>query len=445
MIKKKVIIMGAAGRDFHNFNTVFRDNDSYEVVGFTATQIPSIERRIYPPELAGKLYPKGIPIYPEDELNDLIKKYNVDEVVLAYSDLPYDYVMHRSAIVNAAGADFVLLGPNSTMIRSKKPMIAVCAVRTGCGKSQISRKIFDILTKKGYKVASIRHPMPYDANLTTQINQRFASYEDLNRYKCTIEEREEYEPYIDMGGIVYAGVDYEDILKSAEKEADIIIWDGGNNDFPFYKPDLWITITDPHRAGHEVSYYPGEVNLRSANIVIVNKVNTAKKEDIEIVKNNIKSTNPVAKIIDGISEITVDNPDMIKGKRVLVIEDGPTVTHGGMNYGAGIFAAKENGAAEIIDPRPFAVGSIVDTFNKYKHLSNVLPAMGYGKKQIKELEETINRSNADLIVSGTPIDLNRIVKVNKPIARVRYGVGEKTEKELKKIVDDFLESQGLSN
>jgi len=438
--RKKVIIAGAAGRDFHNFNIVFRDNPDYEVVCFTATQIPSIENRRYPPELSGELYPDGIPIYPEEKLPELIKENDVDMVVLAYSDLSYSYVMERSAIVNAAGADFVLMGPKSTMLKSKKPVIAVTAVRTGCGKSQISRKIFEILSEKGLKVVSIRHPMPYNRDLTTQVMQRFSSYDDLDRYDCTIEEREEYEPYIDMGGVVYAGVDYQKILENAENEADIIIWDGGNNDFPFIKPDLWITVADPHRPGHEISYYPGEVNFRSAHVIIINKANTAKRENIEKIKENAKKINPNAKIIEGISDIIVEKPEKIKGKRVLVIEDGPTTTHGGVGYGAGYIASVENGAKEIIDPRPFAVGSIVETFKKYAHLSKVLPAMGYGKEQIKELEETINRCDADVVVSGTPIDLNRILNVNKPIVRVRYGVGKETEKELRHILDEFLSS-----
>lgn len=435
--KKKVIIMGAAGRDFHNFNVYYRENENYEVVAFTATQIPDIAGRKYPPELSGKLYPNGIPIYPEDDLVKLIKENDIDEVIFAYSDLPYPYVMEKSAMVNAAGADFILLGPKSTMVKSTKPVIAVCAVRTGCGKSQVSREIFEILGKKGIKVASIRHPMPYDKDLTTQICQRFASYEDLDKYNCTIEEREEYEPYVDMGGVIFAGVDYEKILREAEKEADVIIWDGGNNDFSFYKPDLLITIADSHRAGHEIAYYPGEMNVRAADIVIINKVNTADKADIETVRKNVKKINPSAQIIDGISSVIVDDGDRIAGKRVLVIEDGPTVTHGSMKYGAGTVAAKDNNAGEIIDPRSFAVGSITETFNKYNHLTNVLPAMGYGDKQTKELEETINNTDCDIVVSGTPIDLNRVLKSSKPIVRVRYGVGEKTAKELEKIVDDF--------
>jgi predicted GTPase len=435
--KKKVIIMGAAGRDFHNFNVYFRNNPAYEVVAFTATQIPDIAGRNYPPQLSGPHYPKGISIYPEEQISSLIKQHAIDEVVFAYSDLPYPYVMERSAMVNAAGADFVLLGPKSTMIQSSKPLIAVCAVRTGCGKSQISRKLFEILRGKGFRVASIRHPMPYDADLTTQICQRFASYEDLDRYNCTIEEREEYEPYIDMGGVIYAGVDYEQILHKAEQEADVIIWDGGNNDFSFYKPDLLITIADPHRPGHELSYYPGEVNVRAADIVIINKVNTAKKENIETVRSNIQRVNPQATILDGISTVTADKLDSIVGKRVLVIEDGPTVTHGSMRYGAGIVAAKEGKAQEIIDPRPYAVGSINATFNKYRHLQDVLPAMGYGKQQIQELKQTINNADCDLVVSGTPIDLNRVLKPNKPIVRVRYGVGDKTAQDLETIIDEF--------
>jgi len=435
--KKKVIIMGAAGRDFHNFNVYFRENDDYEVVAFTATQIPDIHGRKYPPELSGSLYPNGIPIYAEEKLSSLIREHDIDEVVFAYSDLPYDYVMEKSAIVNAAGADFTLLGPESTMIESSKPLIAVCAVRTGCGKSQVSRKIFEILRKKGLKVASIRHPMPYDPDLTTQIVQRFASYDDLDTYNCTIEEREEYEPYIDMGGVIYAGVDYGKILKQAEQEADVIIWDGGNNDFSFYKPDLLITLADPHRPGHELSYYPGSVNTMMADVILINKVNTAEKENIDQVRKNVQSVNQHAQLINGISEVIVENADTLKGKRVLVIEDGPTVTHGSMQYGAGTVAAQDNNVGEIIDPRPFAVGSIIDTFEKYTHLSKVLPAMGYGKKQMKELEETINNAQVDAVISGTPIDLKRVLDTDKPLVRVRYGVGDKTVKELETIVDSF--------
>ncbi|MFO8077588.1 MAG: cyclic 2,3-diphosphoglycerate synthase [Thermoplasmatota archaeon] len=436
--KKKVIIMGAAGRDFHNFNVYFRENNDYEVVAFTATQIPDIYGRKYPPELSGEQYPDGIPIYAEEDLPNLIKDHHIDEVVFAYSDLPYKYVMEKSALVNAAGADFTLLGPESTMIQSSKPVIAVCAVRTGCGKSQVSRSIFEILQSKGLKVASIRHPMPYDPDLTTQIVQRFASYEDLDTYNCTIEEREEYEPYIDMGGVIYAGVDYGKILAEAEKEADVIIWDGGNNDFSFYKTDLLITLADPHRPGHEISYYPGGVNTAMADVILINKVNTAEQKNIDLVKKNVKSVNAKATIIEGISEVTAEQGEEIKGKKVLVIEDGPTVTHGSMPYGAGTVAAKDNNAGEIVDPRPFAVGSIVETFNKYTHLSSVLPAMGYGKKQMKELEETINNADVDVVVSGTPIDLTRVLDTNKQIIRVRYGVGKKTKEELSRIVDEFI-------
>jgi predicted GTPase len=438
VVKKKVIIMGAAGRDFHNFNVYFKDNNDYDVVAFTATQIPDIHNRIYPPELSGKLYPKGISIYPEKKITKLIKENSIDTVVFAYSDIPNSLVMEKSAIVNAAGADFILMGTENTMIKSKKPVIAVCAVRTGSGKSQVSRKLFEIFKNKGFKAASIRHPMPYDPNLTTQIVQKFASYEDLDKYNTTIEEREEYEPYIDMGGMVFAGVDYEKILREVEKEADVIIWDGGNNDFSFIKPDLLITIADPHRAGHELSYYPGELNARQADIVIINKVNTAQIENVETVENNIKSINPDAKIIKGISSIISDEQNKIKGKKVLIVEDGPTVTHGGMMYGAGKIAAERWGAEEIIDPRPYAVGSIVKTFEKYSHLSNVLPAMGYGKKQIKELEQTINNTDVDIVISGTPIDITRVLKSSKPIVRIRYGVGKNTSKELEQVVNDFI-------
>ncbi|MCD6573720.1 MAG: GTPase, partial [Thermoplasmata archaeon] len=380
-MKKKVVIMGAAGRDFHNFNVVFRDNEEYEVVAFTATQIPNITGRKYPPELAGKLYPDGIPIYDEKDLPEIVKKYGIDEAVFSYSDVSYNEVMHKGAIANAAGADFKLLSPEHTMLKSKKPVIAVCAVRTGCGKSQFSRKIFELLSKKR-KVVAIRHPMPY-GDLAKQRCQRFASYEDLDRHECTIEEREEYEPYIDMGGVVYAGVDYEEILKEAEKEADVIIWDGGNNDYPFYKPDLHIVIADPHRAGHELSYYAGEINLRMADVVIINKIDTAKDEDIKKIEENVRNANPKAKIIKATSPIKIEGD--IKGKRVLVVEDGPTLTHGEMKFGAGTIAAmKEN--AEIIDARKYAVGSIKETFEKYSHLEKILPAMGYGEEQIRDLE-----------------------------------------------------------
>ncbi len=434
-MKKKVVIMGAAGRDFHNFNVVYRDNEDYEVVAFTATQIPNISGRKYPAELAGRLYPNGIPIYDEKDLPDIVKKYDVDEVVFSYSDVSYNYVMGKSAIANVAGADFKLLSPSHTMLKSNKPVIAVCAVRTGCGKSQFSRKIFEILSRK-YRVVAIRHPMPY-GDLAKQKCQRFASYEDLDKHECTIEEREEYEPYIEMGGIVYAGVDYEEILRNAEKEADVIIWDGGNNDYPFYKPDLHITIADPHRAGHELLYYPGEVNLRMADIVIINKVDTAKEENIKKVEENIKKVNPRARIIKASSPIEVEGD--IKGKRVLVVEDGPTLTHGEMPYGAGTIAAQQNGA-EIIDAKKYAVGSIKATFEKYPHLHKILPAMGYGNEQIKELEDTINAADCDVVLAATPINLARLINVNKPVIRVRYGVGKEMEKELEKVLEEFLKN-----
>ncbi len=441
-MKKKVIIMGAAGRDFHNFNTYFRDNENYEVVAFTATQIPNIENRKYPPELAGKLYPNGIPIYPEEELPELIKKYDVDEVVFAYSDVSHEYVMHRASIVNANGPDFVLMGPKHTMLKSKKPVIAVTAVRTGCGKSQTSRKVFRILRDKGLKVVSIRHPMPY-GDLVKQRAQRFASYDDLDKYECTIEEREEYEPYIDMGGVVYAGVDYGEILKQAENEADVIIWDGGNNDIPFYKPDLHIVVVDPHRAGHEIKYHPGETNLRMAHIVIINKEATADRANIDIVRKNIIDVNPNAIVIDAASPLFVDKPEIIRGKSVLAIEDGPTLTHGGMTYGAAVIAAMKYGARELMDAKDYAVGTIVDTYKKYPHIHNYLPAMGYGEKQIKDLEETINNTPCDIVVSGTPIDLNRVVKVNKPIVRVKYDLEEIGKPTLEDVLKDFLKKKNI--
>lgn len=435
--RTRVIIMGAAGRDFHNFNVFFRNNSNYEVVAFTATQIPEIEGRVYPKELAGEYYPEGIPIYSEEELPELIKKYQVKQVILSYSDISYRHVMRKSAVVNAAGADFRLLGTSATMLQSKKPVIAVCAVRTGCGKSQTSRKIFGILRKKGFKVVSIRHPMPYDADLKKQICERFETYEDLDRYNCTIEEREEYEPYLDMNGIVYAGVDYEKILHEAEKEADIIIWDGGNNDFPFIKPDLHITIVDPHRPGHEINYYPGEVNLRVADVVIINKIDTAKKEDIEEVKRNISKCNSQAKVILANSPITVDRPEIIENKNVVVVEDGPTLTHGEMPYGAGYLAAKKFNAL-IVDAKEYATGSIKAIYERYPHLEKILPAMGYGKKQIKELEETISKAAVDAVIIGTPIDLRRVMKIDKPCARVKYELEEIGKPDLEDVIEEFL-------
>ncbi len=433
---KKVIIMGAAGRDFHNFNTYFRDNKDYRVVAFTATQIPDIEGRKYPAELAGKLYPKGIPIYAEAELDDLIAAHKVDDVHFAYSDVSHEYVMHKASQVMAAGANFVLLGPNDTMIKSRKPVISVCAVRTGSGKSQTSRRVAEILQAKGRKVAAIRHPMPY-GDLVKQKVQRFADYADLDKHECTIEEREEYEPHIDKGIIVYAGVDYGAILRQAEKEADVILWDGGNNDFSFYKSDLEIVVADPHRAGHELRYHPGETNFRRAQVIVINKMDTAKQEDIDIVLANIKAVNPKAAVVRANSPTIVKDGGRITGKRVLVIEDGPTLTHGGMKYGAGIVAARKYGAAEIIDPRPFAVGSIKKTFEKYNHLDNVLPAMGYGDKQTRELAQTIEAIDCDLVVSATPIDITRVIKVNKPILRVGYELEEIGKPTLKDLLKKF--------
>lgn len=422
-MRKKVLIMGAAGRDFHNFNVYFRDNEEYEVVAFTATQIPNIEGRVYPPELAGKLYPKGIPIYPESQLSEIIKREKIDKVVFAYSDVPHTYVMNKASEALAAGASFALLGPEETMVESKLPVIAVTAVRTGCGKSQTSRKIVKILREHGKKVAVIRHPMPY-GDLVAQRVQRFATFEDMDRANCTIEEREEYEPHIRNGAVVWAGVDYEAILREAEKEADVILWDGGNNDLPFYKTDLHIVVADPHRPGHELLYHPGEANFRRADVIVINKEETADRAGVQTIWENIKKVNPGAIVIDAASPLFIANGHEITGKRVLVIEDGPTVTHGEMGYGAGFMAAKKYGAAEIISPKPFAVGSIVDTFNKYPHLEDVLPAMGYGKQQIKELEETINRSDAELVVIATPIDLGRLMKINKKSVRVLYELQE---------------------
>lgn len=437
-LRKKVLIMGAAGRDFHNFNVYYRDNPDYEVVCFTATQIPDIEGRLYPKELAGELYPNGIPIESEANLVNLIKENNIDEVVLSYSDLPFSYVMEKASLVLASGADFKLLGPNNSMLKSKKPIISICAVRTGSGKSQTTRRVLDILKNKGLKVVSIRHPMPY-GNLVKQKVQRFATYEDLDKHECTIEEREEYEPHIDRNSVIYAGVDYEEILRQAEEEnPDVILWDGGNNDFSFYKPDLSIVVVDPHRAGHEVSYFPGMTNLIMADVLVINKEETATLEGIEKVRANIEKWNPNATVIDAASPLFVKNPSIIRGKRCLVIEDGPTLTHGEMTYGAGFIAAKKFGASEIIDPRPYAVGSIVNTYKKYTHLDKILPAMGYGKKQIKELEESINKSDAEVVVIGTPIDLTRIMNIKKPTVRVTYELQEIGKPNLEEVLSDFL-------
>jgi predicted GTPase len=415
--------MGAAGRDFHNFNTFFRNNDHYRVVAFTATQIPDIEGRKYPPELAGEKYPDGIPIYGEDRLNELIKELKVDEVFFSYSDVPHVYVMNKAADVMQAGASFFLLGPNDTMIKSTKPVVSVCAVRTGCGKSQTTRRVADILQEMGYKVAAIRHPMPY-GNLVKQKVQKFESIADLKKHDCTIEEMEEYEPHINRGVTVFAGVDYEAIIREAEKCADIILWDGGNNDFPFYHSDLEIVVADPHRPGHSLEYYPGEVNLKRADVVVINKIDTADLENILEVRENIRAVNPRAAVVDAASPIFVQNFDQITGKRVLVVEDGPTLTHGEMEYGAGVMAAYRFGACELVDPREYAVGSIKETYEKYPDIGILLPAMGYGTKQMKDLEETINRVEADLVIIATPIDLGRIVKFNKPAVRVEYELQE---------------------
>ncbi|MDP8012215.1 MAG: cyclic 2,3-diphosphoglycerate synthase [Thermoplasmata archaeon] len=434
---KNVIIMGAAGRDFHNFNVYYRDNNDYKVVAFTATQIPNIENRKYPKELAGKLYPDGIPIYPEEELPELIKKLKADEVVFSYSDVSHEYVMHKASIAIANGADFKLLGANSTMLKSKKPVISICAVRTGSGKSQTTRKVSEILKKMGKKVVVIRHPMPY-GDLVKQKVQRFETFEDLDRHECTIEEREEYEPHIKNGTVVYAGVDYEAILREAEKEADIILWDGGNNDIPFYKPDLHIVVADPHRAGHEMKYHPGESNLRMADVIIINKEETAPKEGIDIIREHIAEVNPKAIVIDAASPFFIENPEMIRGKKVLAIEDGPTLTHGEMSYGAAVLAAKKFGAAELVDAKPYAVGTLIETFNKYKQIHNYLPAMGYGEQQVKDLEKTINNTPADVVVSATPIDLTRVMKIKKPIVRVRYELDEIGKPDLEDILKNFI-------
>src|SRR5574338_1543719 len=419
----KTIIMGAAGRDFHNFNTFFRGNKDYEVVAFTATQIPDIEGRQYPKELAGDLYPAGIPIHAEEELVDLIRKHNVEQVVFAYSDVPHEVVMHKASIVNAAGADFRLMGTRTTQVKSTKPVISVCAVRTGSGKSQTTRRVAQILRGMGYKVAAIRHPMPY-GDLAKQAVQRFADYSDLDKHECTIEEREEYEPHLDNHVIVYAGVDYEAILRQAEQEVDIVLWDGGNNDFPFYVSDLQIVVADPHRPGHEVSYYPGETNVRSADVFVINKVDTADPEKVIAVRENLRKLNPKAIQIEAASPLFVDDPEAIRGKRVLVVEDGPTLTHGEMAYGAGYVAARRFGAREIVDPRPFAVKSIAATYQKYPKTGPILPAMGYGDAQMRDLEETINKSDVDMVVVGTPIDLTRVIKITKPYQRVRYELQE---------------------
>ncbi|CCQ91026.1 conserved hypothetical protein, GTPase-like [Nitrospina gracilis 3/211] len=435
--KTRVIIMGAAGRDFHNFNVFFRANPAYEVVAFTATQIPGIEDKCYPPGLSGKLYPKGIPILPEEKLTDLIDQHHVDRVVFAYSDVRHEHVMHRASDALAAGADFWLMGPGSTMLTSSRKIISVCAVRTGCGKSQTSRKIVRLLKERGKRVVAIRHAMPY-GDLEKQKVQRFACLEDLIQHECTIEEMEEYEPYLDLGAVVYAGVDYEAILRQAEKESEMILWDGGNNDFAFYLPDLEIVVADPHRTGHEMQYHPGEVNLKRADVVILNKLDSAEETAIRQLRKSIATHNPGAEIIEADSLITVEGNVSMDGKRVLVVEDGPTLTHGEMKYGAGTLAAQRQGAREIVDPRPWAQGTIRATFKRYPGIGALLPAMGYGPQQIRDLERTINSVECDLVVIGTPIDLTRIVRIEKPAVRVRYDLAERGTPNLETVLDRFL-------
>jgi predicted GTPase len=446
MTRKNIIIIGAAGRDFHNFNTYFRDNEEYNVVAFTAAQIPDIDDRKYPAGLAGSLYPNGIPIFSEDQLPSLIEELQVKTCVFSYSDLRYEKVMAISAVVNAAGANFTLLGTNDTMIPGKKPVIAVCAVRTGCGKSQTSRRVIELLMEKGLKVVAIRHPMPY-GDLMAQKVQRFATIEDLNHHKCTIEEMEEYEPHVVRGNVIYAGVDYEAILRAAEEDpdgCDVILWDGGNNDFPFYKPDLTIGVVDPHRAGHELSYYPGEVVLRISDVVVINKMDSAPPEGIQIVRESIEKVNPSATVIDGASPIRVDDPEVIRGKRVLVVEDGPTLTHGEMKLGAGVIAARKYGAASLVDPRPFTVGKLTDTFKIYPQIGTLLPAMGYGQEQLKDLETTINHSDCDSVIIGTPIDLNRLIDIKKPNTRVYYDLQEIGEPNLEGVLNEFVQKHKLA-
>lgn len=445
MKKRNVIIIGAAGRDFHNFNTYFRDNDAYNVVAFTAAQIPDIDGRKYPAQLAGKLYPNGIPIYAQDELTDLIRKFDVDLCVFAYSDVNYDQVMGVGAIVNAAGADFALLGPKDTQIKSSKPVISVCAVRTGCGKSQTSRRVIEYLMSKGLKVVAARHPMPY-GDLVKQECMRFATVDDLKKNNCTVEEMEEYEPHVIRGNVIYSGVDYEKILRAMEKDSggcDVVIWDGGNNDFPFFVSDLQIVVVDPHRPGHELRYYPGEATLRMADVAVINKIDTADYANIQTVRQNIAKVNPGAAVVDAASTIKVDDPAVIAGKRVLVVEDGPTLTHGQMTIGAGTVAAERYGAKELVDPRPWAVGKIAETFRIYPKIGTLLPAMGYGEEQLKDLEKTINAVDCDSVVIATPIDLNRIIKINKPNTRVYYDLQEIGEPTLATFLDKFIIEHNL--
>jgi len=445
MVRKNVVIIGAAGRDFHNFNICFRDNDSYNVVAFTAAQIPDIDGRRYPADLAGKLYPKGIPVFAEENLPGIIRKHKVDQCIFSYSDVTYNKVMSVGAIVNSAGADFVLLGPDATMVKSTKPLIAVGAVRTGCGKSQTSRKVIALLMAKGLKVVAVRHPMPY-GNLSEQKVQRFATLKDLEKHKCTVEEMEEYEPHVVRGNVIYAGVDYEAILRKAEKDpsgCDVVVWDGGNNDFPFYKPDLMITVTDPHRAGHELRYYPGEVTLRIADVVVINKIDSADPDSIDIVRESIEKVNPKVTVIDAASPIKVDDPSVIRGKNVLVVEDGPTLTHGEMKLGAGIMAARKFGAAGIIDPRPFVVGKLKETFSLYPGIGTLLPAMGYGEQQLRDLEKSINNTKCDSVIVATPVDLQRIINIKKPATRVYYELQEIGDPTLSQILDEFVAKNKL--
>jgi len=444
-MSKNVIIIGAAGRDFHNFNTYFRGNSDYNVVAFTAAQIPDIDGRKYPTELAGELYPEGIPIYDEKNLENLIQELNVDDCVFSYSDLPYEKVMHKSALVNAAGANFILLGPKETMVKSTKPVISVVATRTGCGKSQTSRKVIEYLMEKGLKVIAIRHPMPY-GDLVAQKVQRFAEVSDLEKHKCTIEEMEEYEPHIVRGNIIYAGVDYEAIVRAAENDpdgCDVILWDGGNNDFSFYNSDLTITVADPHRPGHELTYYPGEVNMRLADAIVINKMDSASPEGIQIVRESIEKVNPNAVVIDGASPIKVDDPSLIRGKKVLIVEDGPTLTHGEMKLGAGTIAARKYGAAEYVDPRPYTVGKLSETFKIYPNIGTLLPAMGYGEEQLRDLETTINNTECDSVIIGTPIDLTRIINIKKPHTRVYYDLQEIGEPTMDGILNDFVKKFDL--
>ena len=445
MSKKNVIIIGAAGRDFHNFNTYYRNNDAYNVVAFTAAQIPDIEGRKYPAELAGSLYPQGIPIYAEEDLSKLIKELEVDDCVFAYSDVPYQHVMSVGALVNAAGANFIQLGPKDTQVKSTKPVISVGAVRTGCGKSQTSRRIIEILMAKGLKVVAIRHPMPY-GDIAAQKVQRYAELSDLDKYNCTVEEMEEYEPHVVRGNVIYAGVDYEAIVRAAEEDpsgCDIILWDGGNNDFPFYKSDLHVTVVDPHRAGHELTYYPGNVTLRLSDVVVINKMDSADAAGIEIVRRNIASEAPDAIVIDGASTLDMDDPAVVRGKKVLVVEDGPTLTHGEMKIGAGVVAAQKFGAAELVDPRPYIVGRLCETFETYPEIGCVLPAMGYGEQQLRDLEATINATECDAVIIGTPIDLNRIIKIDKPNTRVYYNLQEIGRPNFDMVLDDFVKKHNL--